>query len=103
MTKAAIGSGHYFPADRLISNLHRAGGCSGQPPGQSQTWDSTFGSDALIDGWLPRPKLASPGGEAASMGHGITDLPFEEWIYFIFDHPSEGPEWHVDPAAPYWV
>jgi hypothetical protein len=36
------------------------------------------------------------------MAAGITYLPFEDWLYFIFDHPATGPEWYADPAAPYW-
>ena len=37
------------------------------------------------------------------MSDPITYLPFKEWVYFIFDHPTEGPEWYVDEAAPYWA
>jgi hypothetical protein len=32
----------------------------------------------------------------------LTHLSFEDWVYFVFDHPAEGPEWHPDPEAPYW-
>jgi len=36
------------------------------------------------------------------MARAISHLTFEDWVYFIFDHPPEGPEWHSDPDAPYW-
>ena len=36
------------------------------------------------------------------MSEPIADLSFEDWTHFIFDRPAEGPEWHADPAAPYW-
>jgi len=36
------------------------------------------------------------------MVSAISDSTFEDWAYFIFDHPAEGPEWHGDPDAPYW-
>ena len=36
------------------------------------------------------------------MSAPIRYLSFEDWRLFIFDHPAEGPEWHADPAAPYW-
>jgi hypothetical protein len=36
------------------------------------------------------------------MTQELTFLPFEEWVYFIFDHPAEGPEWYADPDAPFW-
>jgi hypothetical protein len=38
----------------------------------------------------------------ASMVQELTYLSFEEWVYFAFDHPAQGPEWHADPEAPYW-
>jgi hypothetical protein len=36
------------------------------------------------------------------MAHGIKHLPFEDWLHFIFDHPTEGPEWYGHPDAPFW-
>jgi hypothetical protein len=36
------------------------------------------------------------------MSKPIDYLSFEQWAYFIFDHPVEGPAWHADPDAPYW-
>jgi hypothetical protein len=36
------------------------------------------------------------------MSNAIDFLSFEDWVYFIFDHPAEGPEWHADPDAPFW-
>ncbi|HEX2136229.1 MAG TPA: hypothetical protein VHG30_10045 [Microvirga sp.] len=32
----------------------------------------------------------------------LTHLPFEEWVAFVFDHPTQGPEWYWDLDAPYW-
>jgi hypothetical protein len=32
----------------------------------------------------------------------LTYMSFEGWVHFIFDHPTEGPEWYSDPEAPYW-
>src|SRR5688572_17266052 len=43
--------------------------------------------------WAPaRPLMSKP----------IDHLSFEQWVYFIFDHPEEGPAWYADPDAPYW-
>src|SRR5215203_3519238 len=36
------------------------------------------------------------------MTQELTFLTYEDWVYFIFDHPAEGPEWYADPDAPYW-
>jgi hypothetical protein len=36
------------------------------------------------------------------MSKPIDHLSFEQWVYFIFDHPEEGPAWYADPDAPYW-
>src|SRR5262245_50588529 len=36
------------------------------------------------------------------MSHAMTDLSFEDWVVFIFDHPAEGPEWYWGDEAPYW-
>jgi hypothetical protein len=36
------------------------------------------------------------------MGQAITDLSFEDWVSFIFDHPVGGPEWYAEPDAPFW-
>ena len=36
------------------------------------------------------------------MSKPVDHLSFEQWVYFIFDHPAEGPAWHADPNAPYW-
>jgi hypothetical protein len=36
------------------------------------------------------------------MTQELTFLTFEEWVYFIFDHPAEGPEWHADRDSPHW-
>ena len=33
---------------------------------------------------------------------GIDHLSFEDWVYFIFDHPAEGPEWYWGDEAPFW-
>jgi hypothetical protein len=32
----------------------------------------------------------------------LTSLGYDEWIRHIFDHPAEGPQWYLDPDAPYW-
>ena len=35
--------------------------------------------------------------------HGaITHLSFADWVYFIFDHPAEGPQWYWADDAPFW-
>jgi hypothetical protein len=42
---------------------------------------------------------------------GIDHLGFEDWVYFVFDHPAEGPQWywgddareHVLPGATTFV
>jgi hypothetical protein len=37
------------------------------------------------------------------MMHGrIAHLSFEDWVHFIFDHPSEGPQWYWAVDAPFW-
>jgi hypothetical protein len=36
------------------------------------------------------------------MSHAITDLSFEDWVVFVFDHPAEGPEWYWGDEAPFW-
>ena len=37
------------------------------------------------------------------MNKVLTDLTFEEWVAFIFDHPADGPEWYWAPDAAYWT
>jgi hypothetical protein len=32
----------------------------------------------------------------------ITHLSFADWVYFIFDHPAEGPQWYWANDAPFW-
>src|SRR6266550_4979755 len=35
--------------------------------------------------------------------HRVIDyLSFEDWVYFVFDHPAEGPEWYRGNEAPFW-
>src|SRR5258707_7560559 len=34
--------------------------------------------------------------------NGLTDLSYEDWVYFIFDHPAEGPQWYCDETAAFW-
>ena len=36
------------------------------------------------------------------MHRDIDHLTFEDWVYFIFDHPAEGPQWYCDAEAPFW-
>jgi hypothetical protein len=36
------------------------------------------------------------------MSRGIDDLSFEDWVYFIFDHPTERPEWYWRDGAQFW-
>jgi hypothetical protein len=36
------------------------------------------------------------------MPRGIDHLTFEDWVYFIFDHPAEGAQWYWAPDAPFW-
>jgi hypothetical protein len=37
------------------------------------------------------------------MMHGrIAHLSFEDWVHFIFDHPSEGPQWYWADDAAFW-
>ena len=36
------------------------------------------------------------------MHHGIAHLSFEDWVYFIFDHPAEGPQWYGAADALFW-
>jgi len=33
------------------------------------------------------------------MGRMLTDLPFEEWVRYLFDHPVTEPAWHWDDAV----
>jgi hypothetical protein len=37
-----------------------------------------------------------------SVHRGIEHLSFEDWVYFVFDHPGEGPEWYWGDEAPFW-
>lgn len=30
------------------------------------------------------------------------DLPFDDWVRHLFDHPGTGPEWWWGPEAPFW-
>ena len=32
----------------------------------------------------------------------IAHLSFADWVYFIFDHPAEGPHWYSANDAPFW-
>jgi hypothetical protein len=32
----------------------------------------------------------------------ITHLSLADWVYFIFDHPVEGPQWYWANDAPFW-
>jgi hypothetical protein len=36
------------------------------------------------------------------VGREITDLSFEEWVKYVFDHPVTEPEWHWDIDRDYW-
>ena len=36
------------------------------------------------------------------MHRSITHLSFADWVYFIFDHPAEGPQWYWANDAPFW-
>ena len=36
------------------------------------------------------------------MHRSITHLSFADWVYFIFDHPAEGPQWYWADDAPFW-
>src|SRR6266498_2338263 len=39
------------------------------------------------------------------MGRELTDLTFEEWISYAFDHPVADPgqdDWHFDLDSDYW-
>jgi hypothetical protein len=38
------------------------------------------------------------------MGQPITDLSFEQWVAFVFDHPANPglPEWYWDDASNWW-
>jgi hypothetical protein len=33
---------------------------------------------------------------------GIDHLGFEDWVYFVFDRPAEGPQWYWGDEAPFW-
>ena len=36
------------------------------------------------------------------MHRSIAHLSFADWVYFIFDHPAEGPHWYSANDAPFW-
>ena len=36
------------------------------------------------------------------MGHGLSDITFEEWVVHIFDHPVTDPAWYWDMEAEWW-
>ncbi|GAB4477987.1 MAG: hypothetical protein Kow00124_21860 [Anaerolineae bacterium] len=36
------------------------------------------------------------------MSKELTDLSFEDWLAYVFDHPVEDPAWYWDPQAEWW-
>ena len=40
--------------------------------------------------------------EVNRVHRSIAHLSFADWVYFIFDHPAEGPHWYSANDAPFW-
>jgi hypothetical protein len=37
------------------------------------------------------------------MGERLSNLSFDEFVRFVFDHSVGGPQWYFDSDAPFWV
>jgi hypothetical protein len=36
------------------------------------------------------------------MGQELTDIPFQDWVRHVFEHPVTNPQWHFDLDADCW-
>ena len=57
-----------------------------------------LGNRSRLERFGPRELIGGETGEARE----ITHLSFADWVYFIFDHPAEGPQWYWANDAPFW-